>query len=139
MDVFKFWLMLKARGLTGFERLVDNAMDMCAYLADRITAKPGFRLITSDQFQYTNVCFWYIPKRMRDQPETDEWWTELYTIAPIIKEKMIMAGTLMVGYSPLPYQQKGNFLRMVLTCFPPANTGVVDFLLEETERLAADI
>ena len=25
----------------------------------------------------TNICFWYIPPRMRGLPETDEWWQEL--------------------------------------------------------------
>lgn len=28
-------------------------------------------------FDCTNICFWYIPKRMRDLEKTNEWWDEL--------------------------------------------------------------
>lgn len=135
VDIFKFWLMLKARGLNAFERLMDNSMLMSKYLTEQVRTRSGFRLIIDEPFEYTNVCFWYIPKRLRDVNETSDWWTELYTVAPLIKERMVMSGTLMIGYTPLPQQGLGNFLRMVQSCFPPATEDDINFVLDEITRL----
>lgn len=139
VDVFKFWLMLKARGLHGFETLIDNAMEMANYLQQTLSTRIGFRLIQDKRFQYTNVCFWYIPKCMRNQTEDEQWWQQLYTVAPTIKEQMMNRGCMMIGYCPLPNKQKGNFFRMTLACFPPAREDVIDFLVDEIERLGDEI
>lgn len=139
VDVFKFWLMLKARGMNGMETLLDRAMETSAYLTEQIRRRDGFRLIIADGdgFDYTNVCFWFVPPRMRGQEESDAWWQELYKVAPALKQAMIMAGTMMVGYSPL--QGFGNFLRMVLAGYPAANRTDVDFVLDELERLGQSL
>lgn len=139
VDAFKFWLMLKARGLNEFERLMDNAIYMSNYLSEQIQRRTGFRLIIDEPFDYTNVCFWYIPKRLRDVAETSEWWEAVYKVAPLIKEKMSMSGTLMIGYSPLPQQGIGNFIRMVQSCFPPANESDMTFILDEITRLGETV
>lgn len=139
VDVFKFWLMLKVRGLTGFEYLIDNALDMAQYLSDSLSKRDGFRLIHNQKFQYTNVCFWYIPKKMRNvKQETEEWWNELYKVAPMIKKRMMLKGSMMIGYSPLPNKNKGNFFRMVLSCFPPATQETIDFLMDEIQQLGEE-
>lgn len=139
VDVFKFWLMLKVRGLAAIECLMDNTMDMAKYLTKVVSERDGFRLTHSDEFQYTNVCFWYIPRRMRGtKEENDEWWEELYRVAPEIKKRMILRGSMMIGYSPLPYKNIGNFFRMTLSCFPPATTDTIDFLIDEIERLGEE-
>lgn len=135
VDVFKFWLMLKARGFNEFERLMDNSMYLSKYLTEQVKIRNGFRLIIDEPFDYTNVCFWYIPKRLRDVNETSEWWEQVYKVAPLIKEKMTMSGTLMVGYSPLPQKGKGNFVRMVQSCFPPATEADINFILDEINLL----
>lgn len=135
VDVFKFWLMLKARGLDEFERLMDNAMTRARYLEKVIAERDGFRSIQTGAFQYTNVSFWCIPKSMRGQEENDDWWTKLYAVAPAVKERMIRGGKIMVTYSPLPFKNKGNFFRMTLACFPPAREEDIDFLVDEIERL----
>lgn len=139
VDVFKFWLMLKARGLYGFEELMDNAMEMADYLQQVLSKRNGFRLIQDEHFQYTNVCFWYIPKCMRAQNEDEQWWQQLYTVAPTIKERMIKRGCMMIGYCPLPSKNMGNFFRMTLACFPPARPDHIDFLCDEIERLGDEI
>lgn len=131
--------MLKARGLLTFELLLDNAMEMSAYMYDLVSTKPQFRLIIKKRFQYTNICFWYIPLSLRGLEETSEWWEKLFKVAPIIKERMIKVGTLMVGYSPLPHKKKGNFFRMVLTCYPPPKSTDIEFVLNEIERLGSNI
>ncbi|XP_013106315.1 cysteine sulfinic acid decarboxylase [Stomoxys calcitrans] len=134
IDAFKFWIMLKARGYGSFGRLVDHALDMSKVFMDKLRQRPGFRLVLDD-YQYGNVCFWYVPKAMREQTEDDKWRQKLYEVAPKVKELMIRQGTLMLGYSPLQYRNIGNFFRMVFTCFPIMDESELDFILNEIERL----
>lgn len=57
-------------------------------------------------------------------------------VAPIIKERMVKSGTMMVGYQPLG--DKVNFFRVVI--FSPLVTlKDVDFFLDEIERLGKDL
>ncbi|XP_055907978.1 acidic amino acid decarboxylase GADL1 [Eupeodes corollae] len=135
IDSFKFWLMLKARGVNGLGSLVDHAIKMAKIFVQKLLQREGYRLV-QDSFSYTNVCFWYIPKAMRGQEENSEWEAKLYTVAPKIKEKMIRSGTLMVGYSPLAYRGVGNFIRMIFTCYPVIDEKELDAILDEIEFLA---
>ncbi|XP_037954772.1 glutamate decarboxylase 1-like [Teleopsis dalmanni] len=140
VDAFKFWLMLKARGYGGYGQLVDHAIYMAKMFTQKIKQRgsESFRLVL-DEFQYMNVCFWYIPKALRGCNEnTMEWKECLYTVAPKIKERMIRQGTLMVGYSPLAYRDIGNFFRMVFTSFPILDEKELDFILDEIERLGEE-
>lgn len=139
VDVFKFWLMLRARGIAGLGRRVDRCIDLSQYLFKECLRRDGFRLVLSDEggpFDYTNVCFWYVPRSMRGEPETEEWWTRLYQVAPDVKERMCKEGTMMVGYSPLPHKNVGNFFRMTLSCFPAADATTIDTVLDEIVRLS---
>lgn len=135
VDVFKFWLMLKARGTDEFGRLMDNSIAQAQYLNKVVSTRDGFRPIQSESFQFTNISFWYIPKSLRGLEENYDWWTKLYTVAPTIKERMVLSGCMMVGYSPLPCKNKGNFFRMTLACFPPTRNEDIDFIIDEIERL----
>lgn len=136
IDAFKFWLMWKKRGTHGFERLIDNAFDMADYLAEQIRTRPGFELLLP-HFEYTNVCFFYIPKYMEKKETRDEkWWKNISTIVTLVKEQMMMDGNLMVGYSPLPHKNIGNFFRMVVTCHPPATNESMDFVLKQIEEIS---
>ncbi|TMW52631.1 hypothetical protein DOY81_002285 [Sarcophaga bullata] len=138
IDAFKFWLMLKARGYGGCGRLLDHAMDMSKLFLTKLQQREGFRLVLNE-YQYTNICFWYIPKKMRNQTENEEWNSKLYEIAPKVKELMIRQGTLMLGYSPLQYRNIGNFFRMVFTCFPIMDENELDFIITEIERLGEEV
>ncbi|XP_067647232.1 cysteine sulfinic acid decarboxylase isoform X2 [Eurosta solidaginis] len=139
IDAFKFWLMLKARGYGSFGRLLDHAIDISKVLIKKIEQRGNehFRLVLDD-FEYMNVCFWYIPKVLRGLEETPEWRERLHTVAPKIKERMAYCGTLMLGYTPLKYRGLGNFFRMVFTCFPVLEEGELDFILDEIERLGEE-
>lgn len=149
VDVFKFWLMLRARGVAGMAVRMDRAMEMSAYLTEECRRRDGFRLVpgTGDDdddggegFDFTNVCFWYVPQRLRrNLGEDAQWWEELYKVAPAIKERMCMEGTVMVGYSPLKHRKIGNFLRMVVACYPMAGRPEMDFVLDEIERLGEQV
>lgn len=138
IDVFKFWLMIKVRGLSGIERLMDAAMNAARQLEAMIRKRDGFRLVIAE-YQYTNVCFWYVPPKMRGVEETHDWRNDLYTVTTVIKERMIKRGSLMVGFSPLPHKDKGNFFRMVFTCFPVATMKSIAFVLDEIEALGKDL
>ncbi|XP_018790227.1 PREDICTED: cysteine sulfinic acid decarboxylase [Bactrocera latifrons] len=139
IDAFKFWLMLKARGYGSFGRLLDHAIDISKVLVEKIKQRgtERFRLVLED-YQYMNVCFWYIPKALRGLEETPEWRERLYTVAPKIKERMAYSGTVMIGYTPLQYRGLGNFFRMVFTCFPVLEEAELDFILNEIERLGEE-
>lgn len=127
--------MLKARGTSGFERLINNSMEMAQYLTQQISKRSAFRLVMN-RFQYTNVSFWYIPSHLHMKMETDSWWNEVYEIVPIIKMNMIKEGSIMVNYAPLPSKNIGNFFRMTLACFPPPSETSINYLLDEFERIA---
>lgn len=76
---------------------------------------------------------------MRGQPETRDWWDELYRIATKIKERMMLEGSLMVGYTPLSYKNYGNFFRMVVTCQPPPSKATMDYAIRKIEEFAEDL
>lgn len=138
VDGAKFWLMWKARGTKGLRESVELAISAVEYFIDRIRNRSGFRLVLP-QYEGCNVCFWYIPPSMRDQPETQEWWDKLYEIAPKIKERMMTNGTLMIGYMPLSFKKLGNFFRMVINCQPPPSKASMDYVIDKIEELAVDL
>jgi sulfinoalanine decarboxylase len=45
----------------------------------------------------------------------------------------------MVGYQPLKHKGLGNFFRMVLHCLPHPTDAEMDFVLDEIERIGAEI
>lgn len=68
-DIFKLWLQWRAKGTEGFEQTVDHLMDLAQYQVRRIKAQPDkFHLILEPEC--VNVCFWYIPKRLRGIPHS---------------------------------------------------------------------
>lgn len=134
VDVFKFWLMLKARGMSGFEHLIDNAVNKARYLTNKVSNRSRFLLVRPD-FQYTNVCFWCIPQYLQAQTRGEDWWKQLYQSVPKIKEKMMRKGSMMINYATWPNKNIGNFFRMTFSCFPPTSEDSVDFLLDEIERI----
>lgn len=137
VDAFKFWLMLKAHGRAEISHLVDHAFACAHYLAGKIRVNDGFRLVL-DRVEYTNVCFWYIPRKFRGAEENEEFWDNIYETVLVIKEKMVRAGTLMIGYAPLPNRNIGNFFRMVVTCHSRPTKDSMDFVLKEIERLGEE-
>lgn len=76
---------------------------------------------------------------MRNQPENKEWKEKLHKIAPIIKERMIKNGTIMIGYTPLAHKGLGNFFRMVVSCQPPPKKSDMDFAIEQIELYGSDL
>lgn len=137
IDNFKLWMMWKARGDHGMKQKVERMMDLSHYLMEKIQEQDDYRLVLPE-FECTNICFWYIPPSLRNQEENDEWWQKLSKVAPIIKGRMVSAGTLMVGYQPIPSLNKVNFFRFVL-CQENCEKCDLDFIVEEIRHLGEDL
>uniref|UniRef100_A0A3Q1G4R1 Glutamate decarboxylase like 1 n=1 Tax=Acanthochromis polyacanthus TaxID=80966 RepID=A0A3Q1G4R1_9TELE len=133
-DAFKFWLMWKALGSSQLEERVDRALAMARYLVQEIKKREGFRLLMEPEF--ANVCFWYIPPSLRNLPDGPELYQKLHTVAPVVKERMMKTGSMMVGYQP--HRDKPNFFRMVVIS-PQVSRQDMDFVLDEIHSLGKDL
>lgn len=129
--------MFKKHGERGFESLIDNAFEKTAYLADEVEKREGFELIRRPQ--YTNICFYYVPKFMRQHTRDEKFNDNISKVTALIKEKMMMNGNLMVGYAPLPSKNLKNFFRMVVAANPKATNETMDFVLDQIEEIGESI
>ncbi|XP_036592176.1 glutamate decarboxylase 1-like [Trichosurus vulpecula] len=132
VDIFKLWLMWKAKGTSGFEVQINTFMELADYLYKILKKKENFELVFDGEPELSNVCFWYIPPRLKSISDEYERQQELQKIAPKIKALMIEEGTTMVSYQP--HEDKVNFFRMVFSN-PATKQSDVDFLIDEIERL----
>ncbi|KAM4870456.1 glutamate decarboxylase 1 isoform X2 [Urocitellus parryii] len=136
VDIFKFWLMWKAKGTVGFENQINKCLELAEYLYTKIKNREEFQMVFDGEPEHTNVCFWYIPQSLRGVPDSPERQEKLHRVAPKIKALMMESGTTMVGYQP--QGDKANFFRMVISN-PGATQSDIDFLIEEIERLGQDL
>uniref|UniRef100_A0A8C1K9N0 Glutamate decarboxylase 1b n=1 Tax=Cyprinus carpio TaxID=7962 RepID=A0A8C1K9N0_CYPCA len=136
VDIFKFWLMWKAKGTIGFEQHIDRCLELSEYLYNKIKNREGYEMVFEGQPQHTNVCFWYIPPSLRVMPHGDKRREKLHMVAPKIKAMMMECGTTMVGYQP--QGDKVNFFRMVVSNHAVTKSDI-DFLIDEIERLGHDL
>uniref|UniRef100_A0A8C3S3I2 Glutamate decarboxylase like 1 n=1 Tax=Chelydra serpentina TaxID=8475 RepID=A0A8C3S3I2_CHESE len=133
-DAFKFWMTWKALGTTGLEDRVNRALALARYLVDEIKKREGFQLLLEPE--YANICFWYIPSSLRKMEEGPEFWEKLHQVAPVIKERMMKKGSMMLGYQP--HRGKVNFFRQVVIS-PQVSREDMDFLLDEIDLLGRDL
>ncbi|KAM8976286.1 cysteine sulfinic acid decarboxylase [Pelodytes ibericus] len=134
VDCLKLWLMWKALGSDGLERRVDRALENTRYLVDEMKKREGFCLIMEPEF--VNLCFWYVPPSLRDQDDSPDFWNRLGKVAPILKERMMKKGSMMLGYQPLGHRV--NFFRQIVVN-PEVTREDLDFFLNEIERLGEDL
>uniref|UniRef100_A0A6I8PC86 Glutamate decarboxylase 1 n=1 Tax=Ornithorhynchus anatinus TaxID=9258 RepID=A0A6I8PC86_ORNAN len=132
VDVFKLWLMWKAKGTCGFELQIDRCLELADYLHKSLKKRDDFELVVDAEPELTNVCFWYVPPSLRSLPQGSERAQKLHKIAPQIKALLVEEGTAMVSYQP--HGDKANFFRMVFSN-PATRQADVDFLVGEIERL----
>lgn len=110
-DVYKFWYMWRAKGTKGLEKHIDTVFETSEYFTSLVKTREGFELVSEPEC--TNICFWYIPQKLRNLSRDDESFNEqLHKVAPKIKEKMMKSGSMMITYQPL--KTKPNFFRLVL-------------------------
>lgn len=136
-DVLKLWLMWKGRGDNGMEARVDKAFENAGYLTEKLKSTEGFRMVIPE-FQCTNISFWYIPPRLRGKEETPEWWAEVHKIAPKIKERMTLKGSMLIGFNPLSTKGWVNFFRVIVGN-PLCEKSDMHFIVEEIRRLGEDL
>ncbi|XP_031700960.1 cysteine sulfinic acid decarboxylase isoform X1 [Anarrhichthys ocellatus] len=134
VDCLKLWLMWKAVGSIGFTERVDKAFSHARYLVEQMKKREGFHLLHEPEF--VNVCFWFIPSSMRGKEGNADYQDRLAKVAPVIKERMMKQGTMMVGYQPLG--NKVNFFRVVVFS-PQLSQKDMDFFIDEIERLGIDL
>uniref|UniRef100_A0A673XYW4 Cysteine sulfinic acid decarboxylase n=1 Tax=Salmo trutta TaxID=8032 RepID=A0A673XYW4_SALTR len=134
VDCLKLWLMWKAVGSKGLEERVDRAVAHTRYLVEEMKRREGFELIGKPLF--VNVCFWFIPPSLRGKENSPDYNDRLSKVAPVIKERMMKQGTMMLGYQP----QGGrvNFFRMIVIS-PQLSHQDMSFCLNEIERLGNDL
>uniref|UniRef100_A0AAV2LYR9 Cysteine sulfinic acid decarboxylase n=1 Tax=Knipowitschia caucasica TaxID=637954 RepID=A0AAV2LYR9_KNICA len=113
VDCLKLWLMWKAVGSSGLAERVNKAFSNVRYLTDKMKKTDGFKLLNEPEF--VNLCFWYIPPSLRGKELNEDYEDQLAKVAPVIKERMVKQGSMMVGYQPL--RDKVNFFRV--TVFSP--------------------
>ncbi|XP_045462633.1 cysteine sulfinic acid decarboxylase [Harmonia axyridis] len=134
-DVLKFWFMWKAKGTNGLVQHVEKVFENAAHFIQLIRDREGFELVHPTP-ECTNICFWYIPKSLRNAKSEKDYGERLHKIAPAMKEKMMKEGTMMVTYQ----SQKGlpNFFRIVFQNSALNKSDMVH-LVEEFERLGSDL
>ncbi|XP_073469661.1 cysteine sulfinic acid decarboxylase [Aquarana catesbeiana] len=134
VDCLKLWLMWKALGTKGLEKRVDTILENARYLAEEIKRREGFILLMEPEF--VNVCFWYVPPSLRNQEDSPNFWDKLGKVSPIVKERMMKKGSMMVGYQP--HGNRVNFFRQIVVN-PEVTKEDLDFFLNEIEGLAEDL
>lgn len=82
------------------------------------------------------MCFWFVPPSLRGKKESPDYSQRLSQVAPVLKERMVKKGTMMIGYQP--HGTRANFFRMVVAN-PILVQADIDFLLGELERLGQDL
>ncbi|KAM9672976.1 cysteine sulfinic acid decarboxylase isoform 2-T7 [Trichechus inunguis] len=134
VDCLKLWLMWKAQGGLGLEQRVDRAFALARYLVEEIKKREGFELVMEPEF--INVCFWFVPPSLRGKQESPDYSEKLAKVAPVLKERMVKKGSMMIGYQP--HGARANFFRMIVAN-PMLTKADMDFLLDELERLGQDL
>ncbi|XP_076045246.1 glutamate decarboxylase-like protein black [Oratosquilla oratoria] len=134
-DVLKLWTMWKAKGTKGFEYHIDHVFKMAEYFVSKVRETEGYKLVLKEP-ECTNVCFWYYPPSLQGLEGQKDFKQKLHKVAPLVKERMVKTGTMMVTYQPL--HDKPNFFRLVLQ-----NSAVtkddMDYFLKKIQELAQDL
>jgi glutamate decarboxylase len=135
-DIFKFWLQWRSRGMSGFEKQIDRLMELTYYQVEQMKKMPEKFYLINDEPECTNVIFWYIPTRLRDEKRGHFWQDELGKVTAVIKGKMMKTGSMMISYQPLG--ELPNFFRSIISNQAQTEEDI-DFMLAELDRLGHDL
>lgn len=132
--------MWRAKGTEGFEKQMNRLMDLTAYQVKKMKEQKDKYYLLVDEPECTNVCYWYVPERLRPrnfpQAYTRDWHIELGKITATLKGRMMTAGTIMISYQPLG--EYPNFFRSIISN-QAIQESDVDFILDEMDRLGHDL
>ncbi|KAM6919158.1 glutamate decarboxylase 1 [Xenentodon cancila] len=132
VDIFKLWLMWKAKGSEGFGSQVNKCLENSEYLYNQLQRRTGFQLVFRHKPEHSNVCFWFVPPSLRSLPPGPDRDARLHLVAPWIKRRMMEKGFILIGYQPMG--TKVNFFRCVFSN-PATQKEDIDFLLDEIAQL----
>ncbi|CAF0984058.1 unnamed protein product [Brachionus calyciflorus] len=136
VDVFKVWLMWRAKGDEGFEKQMDRLFELANLLYEQLKIRQNYEIVLENP-EMTNICFWYVPISLQKMDKnSNEYKQKLHQVAPKIKEKMMVNGSLMVGYQPL--DDKPNFFRAIISNAATKEEDIL-FMLDEIEKLGKDL
>uniref|UniRef100_A0A665VL61 Zgc:163121 n=1 Tax=Echeneis naucrates TaxID=173247 RepID=A0A665VL61_ECHNA len=125
VDVFKFWLMWKAKGSEGFGSQVNKCLENAEYLYDQLQRRADFQLV-----------FGHKVRLERNHRHCSNLSALSLQVAPRIKGRMMEKGSVLIGYQPLG--TRVNFFRCVFSN-PATQQEDIDFLLDEISCLGHDL
>lgn len=127
-DSLKLALSWIFHGAAGFERQIDHAFDMAAYLATLVQKKDNFVLVSTNPPPCLQVCFYYAPGgRLSDSNEGNTARTR------DMVHKLISRG-FMVDFSP---GERGSFFRVVVNW--QTLRGTVEGLVRAIEEIGKEM
>lgn len=127
-DALKLALAWTYYGAAGFERQVDHAFDMAAYLATLIQEHTDFELLSTSPPPCLQVCFYYAPGgRVAESKAENTRWTAR------MAKRLIDRG-FMVDYAS---GDRGSFFRVVVNFQTLKNT--VERLVKELESVGEEV
>ena len=88
-------------------------MELTQYQVRRMQELSDRFFLIQESPEMVNVCFWYIPERLRETPHDEQRISELGRVTAELKTRMMYSGNLMVGYQPL--DDKPNFFRSIIS------------------------
>ncbi|CBY31127.1 unnamed protein product [Oikopleura dioica] len=135
-DAFKLWLGWRAKGISGFGQSVDKCLALSEYFEAEVRKRPDMFVPVLEKGWYANICFWYVPKRLRCRPHDTIWKAEIHKVAPLLKEKMMFEGTLMITFQP--HKGMPNFWRAIVSN-PAVRKEDIDYAIAEMDRLGAQL
>jgi len=115
-------------GTAGFERQVDGAFELAAYLADEIERRQDFVLLSENPPPCLQVCFYYAPGGILPDDVEGNTRRTRYMV-----ERLVGRG-FMVDFAP---GDKGSFFRIVVNCQTLRST--VDGLIKALEAVGSEI
>ncbi|RKF57855.1 L-aspartate decarboxylase dtxS4 [Golovinomyces cichoracearum] len=115
-------------GSNGFEKQIDHAFSVAAYLATRISENPTFFLVSENPPPCLQVCFYYVGKAgLNTDPKFNN------HVTSYIVHQMISKGFL-VDYAPGQY---GSFLRVVVN--RESQQFIMDDLIKVIDEIGAQL
>ncbi|XP_060729533.1 glutamate decarboxylase 1 isoform X3 [Tachysurus vachellii] len=129
-------ILVRQKGSEGFELQINHCLENAEYLYYTLKSRTDFQLVFQNKPEHSNVCFWYLPSRVRNMAPGPDRDRELHSITPKVKAKLMEKGVAMISYQPL--EEKPNFFRCVFSN-PATQKQDVDFLLDEIACLGAEL
>jgi glutamate decarboxylase len=106
-DSFKLALAWIYYGAAGFERQIDHAFEMAAYLANLVENSENFVLVSTNPPPCLQVCFYYAPGGLLTSD------ADVNSLRTREMAMALISRGFMVDYAP---GDSGNFFRVVVNC-----------------------